>query len=225
MKTLIALITACWCVGCNSGGTIAPSQNVVRASLAGAVEGVAFRGAVVVQRKTSQKIEIAVPEKAVKLILTTCHREEVLDSPPRAWSYNYVPTMFLENWGSCPITISVVTQQGTLQHAIIDFTSNETLGATVYCNGIRTVDLKGATFCQSRVGLLQKIDFADGKVSALASSGCPEPVHDGYSFQIPMGLGLCVYAFRDLAGGTHRYTTRGYNILDGSTVNVNGAVW
>lgn len=211
MKRLFLLLAL---QGCNSvPGTAQHSE--VRAALAFSVEGVAYFGSAVVQRKSSQKIAVSVPKDAAKLLFRTCHREDVIDRPPSNWTTTFVPVMFLENWGSCIITVSVITQKGNLQHGFIDFTSNETLPATSYCNGQKVVSSGGVTFCQARAGLVQKIDFDNGNVAGAGTEGCPELKKDGWSFTYQTSKGLCIYAFKSADGKTHRLTSRGYDTLEG----------
>lgn len=207
---LLSLVT-----GCTSGGLpggVEP-QKLAMANLKFSVEAVNYQGTALVQRKTSQKITVSVPDKSVKLLFTTCHREEIYDNPASNWSTLFQPAMWLENWGSCLVTISVITQKGNLLQGIIDFTSNETLPATSYCNGKIEKMPNGASFCQSREGLYQRISFDSTDVVAEPATGCPDIKKDGSSFQYQMSSGLCIYAFRDSKGGTHRLTTRGYTSL------------
>jgi hypothetical protein len=191
------------------------AQKLSRANIKFSVEGVGYQGTALVQRKTSQKISVTVPDKAVKLVFTTCHREDVFDNPSSSWSILFQPSTLLENWGSCIVTISVITQKGNMQQGIIDFTSNETEPATSYCNGKVEKMPGGATFCQARVGLYQRISFGRLDMEAEPATGCPEMKKDGYDFQYEMAPGLCIYAFRSRDGkATHRLTSRGYAQLE-----------
>ena len=124
MKKYLLLLALTGCVGSVGETKSTESQKLARANLKFSVEGINYQGSALVQRKTSQKISVSVPEKAAKLVFTTCHREEIWDNPAPNWNILFQPTMWIENWGSCLITISIITQKGNLQQAIIDFTSN-----------------------------------------------------------------------------------------------------
>lgn len=200
---------------CSSPVDSARPQAEVRASLSFSVDGIAYQSWAVVPRKTSQRIAVQVPTNAARLLFRTCHREEIYSSPVRDWSTLFVPVQFLENWGSCLATISIITQKGNLLLGFVDFASNETLPAVSYCNGGRNNSTGGASFCQAREGLTQKITFEQTDVQGEGGNGCPSLVKDGFGFQYTIARGLCIYAFRSKDGKTHRLTTRGYTEWEG----------
>lgn len=187
----------------------------MRASLPFDVDGVSYVGTAILQRVSSgQKIRLRLPEKTAVLSMTTCHREEVWLKPSASFEYRWVPTIFLENWDSCLMTWTAITQQGNALHAVIDFTSNETLPGKSQCNGINVDSLKGATFCQARAGLVQRIVFNERTI-AMPGAGCPLLTADGNSYTYAVGEGLCAYGFASVATkARHRLTTRGYTTLE-----------
>ena len=215
LMVYFSMLAFCGIGSCVAGdGAPATTKTEIRASLPFSVEGTPYVGTAVVQRKTSQKIAVTIPSNSAKLIFRTCHREEVYALPANPWSTYYVPVMWLENWGSCVAIVSVITQKGNLLQSYLDFSSNENLSATSYCNGQKSISTMGATFCQAREGLLQRITF-DVDVTNESGTGCPEMVKTGArDFQYAMGKGLCVYAFRANDGKTHRLTSRGYTELN-----------
>jgi hypothetical protein len=200
-------------IACQPTGSPSPDlTEVVRATLPFTIEGTPYAGTAVVQRRTYQKITVSVPAKSVKLMVQTCHREEVWDRPPEKFEWAYIPASFIENWGACPMTISIITEQGALLQAMIDFSSNETLPAVHYCNGQRILSPLGVSLCQAREGLVQRITF-DERVEGVGGAGCGAIKQDGFSWNYTVSRGMCVYAFRSSVGKFHRLTTRGYSSL------------
>jgi hypothetical protein len=174
------------------------------------VEGVAFKGATVVQRKVTQVIRFTFPKDTERLVVTTCHRNKVFLSPVSPFEYRYLPKTFLENWGSCILRASAITKGGVVVQAIIDFTSNEAMKARSYCDG-EEADGNGASFCQSLAGTKQMMRFDEPVDIQGEEDRCAPIACDGqycYYFTSP---GYCIYAIKGLkTGQRHRLTTRGY---------------
>lgn len=189
-----------------------PSQQLDRADLPFVAGGTRYEGIGVLPRQTSQKVTVELPADAKEVAVTTCHREIFLP-PVKPFVIDYQPVQFLENWDSCIMTITSFSASGKSRRAVIDFTSNETLPATVACNGVRVKADKGASLCQSRAGLAQMIVF-DVPVEVRAPERCNQPTADGSMasrWYLDLSPGLCVYAFRDAQKRFHRLTTLGYS--------------
>lgn len=214
MRTLLLALLF---IGCTSTqqGTVEESQRFIRASLPFTVEGVSYVGTAVVQRKVSQKVTITVPPNTQKLIVRTCHREEVFDKLNEgAWSYTYVPAQFLENWGECRFRIQLINENANTKQLMIEFTSNELLVGRSQCNGKAGID-STVSFCQSREGLVQRISFLE-KVTWAEGTGCALLKGDGYSFEYSLSKGSCVYAFMNSKSEFHRLVTYGYATIEGN---------
>lgn len=188
-----------------------PSQLKDRATLKFSHEGKEYTGIGVISRKSWYKIKFKLPENTKELVIKTCHREEFINTARLGFvTYSYVPVYFLENWDSCLMVASAHTSDGKRQFALIDFTSNETLDTTLYCNGKK---MSGkATFCQAREGTQQMIVFK--KPVKVKSISCELPTGEhGENFTsrhyFTAQKGYCIYAFYDNKD-VHRLTVYGY---------------
>jgi hypothetical protein len=177
-------------------------------------DGVRCEGACVLPRKTSTKITFSLPEGVREIALSTCHRELFFSNPGRSFVFNYIPTSFLENWDTCLLKATAFLQNGTTLMGMIDWTSNEMLPGTLQCNGANVPGVKGASFCQSRAGLVQAVSFSV-PVEARAPERCNQPYTEkgdasAWRWFVDLSPGLCIYAFKDGKGQFHRLTTYGY---------------
>jgi hypothetical protein len=207
------------CVACNSVGIPAfagtkdlPVLNN-RASMIFTVNNVAYEGYGVIPRQTSQTITFVLPKDPLKLMITTCNREEFFPAPQSPFKYNFVPLMYVENLDSCLLTATVITAKGETYRSIIDFVSGETLTATSKCNG-KALKRTGVELCQSRAGLIQVLQF-DNDVVAVAQDGCAplKPAFGPFSYQYSMSQGFCAYRFMDKDKKVFRLTTFGYTTI------------
>lgn len=93
MFLLIALILLAGCVQ-----TTPQTKTLTNmADMDFTVEGVAYKGATVVQRKVTQAIRFTIPKDTERLVVTTCHRNKIFLSPAMPFEYRYAPKTFLEN--------------------------------------------------------------------------------------------------------------------------------
>lgn len=200
-------------VSCATSQVGTPSASVSRASLPFSANGIRYEGIALLQRATSTHIDFHLPPKTLELAITSCHREVFAQAPASPYRFTYQPIVFLENWDTCIVRATAFLHDGSTQQAIIDWTSNEFLPGTVYCNGTKQDGVKGATFCQSRAGLVQMVQFA-GPVEARGPERCnqprPEKTSPDYRWFIDLSPGLCIYAFSDSKRQFHRLTTYGY---------------
>ena len=187
-----------------------------RASMPFVSEGKTYNGTGVLQRKSSQDIFFVLPKNTLKVMLTTCSREDFFPYPDttKPLKYNYIPVMYLENWDSCILRATAITDKGEIFNSLIDFTAGEELEAEVACNG-KVEKLKGVSLCQTRKALIQNIEFKEETVF-VSGEGCPEPTK-GYistSYDLKVKEGFCAYQFIDREKKVFRLTTYGYETID-----------
>jgi hypothetical protein len=216
MKKIILALVLCGCTTNSLFPGYIPYDLTNRASLPFSVEGVNYQGTAVLQRKSSQAINFTIPKGTVKLMVTTCSREDFFAYPDstKPFKYNFVPVMFLENLESCLMKVTAITDKGETVTGLIDFTAGEELEGELACNG-KVEKTKGVGFCQSRKDLIQNIEFKEETVFAVGE-GCPEP-KQGYistSYNIPLKGGFCTYQFMNKERKVYRLTTYGYETIE-----------
>lgn len=199
---------------CTPEDVLSKQEDVIRTDLVLTVNDSSITGSGVVQRQTSYNIKINLPDKTKFLFITTCHREpEIVENPSNPYSYRYIPVWDVEKSSSCLMTITAITDRAKPHYGIIDFTADEVEPAKVYCNGITYTSTGGASFCESRAGLIQMMRF-DKKTTVKHKEYCPAPTtNDNIYFKYKTAPGLCIYLFKTIDGKTHRLTTRGYTGL------------
>jgi hypothetical protein len=218
MKQLIALFFSLFFVGCASvGGTLGNWEGAVGkmdydlAAMPFEIGGQKYKGTAVIDRKSSQDILFFLPKDTIKLMVTTCNREKFFAYPDfnKTFKYTYIPIMFLENTDSCFMTVTAITKYGETFKSIIDFRAGETLVGHLACNGEETKEV-GTGFCQSRDGLVQRIEFSF-PVVGVSQDGCPALNEvSNNSFEFKMAPGFCTYKFADQKKEKFRLTTFGY---------------
>lgn len=182
------------------------------------VNGEEAVGTLSAKKKSHYHMEIYVPQKPRLVKLTSCHQEKVFQKPGKSIEFDYRPDPDVEAGElPCIVEISALEDSGKNQWGMIDFKlPSETLSATVYCNG-DVFTTKGSHICQSRQGLIQKVEF-DRTITSYAPEGCNkiEP-EKGKQFYFSTTEGNCFYLFYDEAGSLYRLVTFGYNevLLDG----------
>lgn len=180
------------------------------------VNGRPSRGMGVAQREAWPVYDIRVraPEKVELVTLTTCHREQTFTKQDREFSIRFTPSNF-EDRVYCPARISAFSPSFVYAGGFLDFEDNRTrLPAEISCNGL-SYGSGGVSVCQSRAELAQQIRFdLDVDAGTPGDAKCPpvkvlDPMR---RFEIRLGEGLCVYAFRERnePRRTHRLTTYGY---------------
>ena len=168
------LLSGCETLTPSHGQTDLPR---IRASLSFSLNGETCTGACTFSRKSTFKLLANVHDKSKYVVVQSCHRLQVL--PSRSpFEYRYTPSFWLENMGSCVLFLTSIRKDGIREMGIADFTGNERAKATLHCNGKRTNSLAGASFCQSKVGLVQAVWF-DQPATVYSSERCPTPVKDG----------------------------------------------
>jgi hypothetical protein len=212
---LLASAASSLLVACVATEGALPSQTVDRASLRFTSNGDEHHGTAVIQRASRTVITFHLPRDTQELAISTCHREEFHRDPGETFRWAYVPTFGLENWDTCLVRATAFLSSGRAERALIDWTSNETLPANISCNGVQTKAKNGASFCQSRAGLVQRVTFSEN-VSARTPERCNKPYNKretetSWEWFVDLSPGLCIYAFRTQEGNLlHRLTTYGY---------------
>lgn len=197
------------------------------------VNGKEAIGTHVVDRASSYKIKVPVPENADVVRLYTCHRESILyererrggifgtgveiklpgskPKGPTEHEFTIAPPLDMENDGYCPINVEILNVDGMNYYGLIDV-RNETLPAFLACNG-SLYPAVGVSLCQARVGLVQRIRFDVPVAAKVISDNCELPVaQDDRNFDIPVNVETCVYLFSS-GSKHHRLTTFGYTDL------------
>lgn len=193
-----------------------PSDLTNRASMPFLSDGKTYNGTGVLQRKSSQDILFVLPKNTLKLMITTCSREDFFPYPDTAkpFKYNYIPVMYVENLESCILRATAITNKGEIFNSVIDFTAGEELIASLSCNG-KTENTVGVGLCQTRKNLVQNIEFKEPTVYAMGE-GCPDPqigfISTSYDFKVKSGF--CTYQFMSKNKKVYRLTTYGYETID-----------
>lgn len=149
------------------------------------------------------RIEIEPPgSKIDRLIITTCHRQDVIDKPDSiGWSnksvlYDYSNVMDIESTRTCPMTISAIEEKSRkVAFGFLDFIDSRSeydLGAKSQCNG-KLSYFKGRGYCQSAADLVQVIEFYEDVIVTPASQGENCQIFSAkpqrrFEFKMPKGL-------------------------------------
>jgi hypothetical protein len=125
----------------------------------------------------------------------------------------------MENVNKCWMKVIAITSKGETHSAIIEFRAGESLAAKLLCNG-KTDPAQGVGICQSRSGLLQRIEF-DVPVLFAEQEGCAAmkpapgltPVDDS-AYEYMLSPGFCSYKFMDEKRRQFSLTTYGYETIE-----------
>lgn len=139
----------------------------------------------------------------------TCHREIIIRNKDYKRGIAFQLSS-IEADGYCPILIQTFTKDRLYSAAMLDLDGSG-LNATIDCNGAIT-NFKGVGVCQSRIGMIQQIEFAEPVKITDPQSGCDSLQKQSDSkFRWRTSKGKCVYLFKGLVSGAiHRLTTNGY---------------
>jgi hypothetical protein len=235
MFFLMNMLTGCTTVGSPQQIKLPETTAVNRYDLQGSINGVPFEGIGVIPRSPSYRIRIQSRQDVDLLISTSCHREVPAWSvikkgwfeDRRGYEFTYEPAPGIEDEGSCLMRLGTYngSVQGVNAHAIIDFgTTAEQLSARNICNGAsgRT---GGVSMCQSKAGLVQRLEF-DGPTRSVTPPKGTEPLFHGEKvctgkwlsqrlFEYEIQAGECVVAFMEEAQPhrIHRHTVVGYTTI------------
>ena len=157
--------------------------------------------------------------------MTTCHRDDTTENPDRGifrkngvTKVKYIPTV--EKQKDCPLYISAYNR--SQKHAFGIFPIRDKrykLWGTTECNGIVKKEY-GASICQSKAGLLQKITFKEEvralkpvSGAAMRRADCPSiasKTKDNKTFEYILPERECIYGFITKDKKVHKHYTIGY---------------
>lgn len=186
-----------------------------------------FCGVGVLPSDDRYNIKISHNSKLDFFAMNTCHREVTTESPDRGifkkdgvHYINYQPT--LELGRACPLYVAVYNREGKHGWGIIAFENEKfKMPSKVSCNG-DVIDFNGVSICESRHGLLNKIEFDEEVIAAKPVNGpverddeCPSlPSKDGKTFEFTMPKRECLYGFIGKKSKQwHQFYTIGYEQL------------
>lgn len=164
------------------------------------------RGVQVAPRKPSAILHISTPQKPEFVRITTCHREDIIRKPGKRFDYRYTPTAI--ETGYCLMEIAAFDEDGEHGWHLIDWKEDEQLEAEISCSGKKERAV-GASMCQSRAGLLQRVVISGADISHKSIEGCPIVDHSNGYFEYEMKKGKCLFVFSD-GKDIHRHTAFGY---------------
>ena len=208
MKYLILLSLL---ISCAHNPILEP-EVTYRKTLRFVVNGEQAKGTYSAKKKPLYHMEISVPQKPNIVKLTSCHQERIFIKPGKEIEFDYIPNPDIEAGDlPCIVEISALEESGKNQWGMIDFQlPSEKLASKINCNG-EVFNSIGSAICQSRVGLVQSIEF-DRTVTSHTPQDCNiiDPIK-GNKFYFSVTEGNCFYLFSDGAGGFYRLVTFGYN--------------
>jgi hypothetical protein len=189
------------------------------------VNGHLIQGMGVTRNTLDLNLKIYPEGKVDRLILRTCHREIVIDSPDKSFFKIYHEVTLkrqagVEDVAACALEIDAFEERKKRNGwAIIDFNDarpHVVLPSKVNCNGEEWTYPKGASVCQSAIGLVAVIRF-ETEVLVSPDAGCDAlTTVDRKTYRIIMPKGKCTYYFRAREKAengerlTHRLNTLGY---------------
>lgn len=182
-----------------------------RKTLRFSVNGERATGTFSAKKKSLYDLEISVPQKPTLVKLTSCHQERIFQKPGKEIEYEYRPNPDIEAGAlPCLLEMSALEESGKNQWGVINFQlPQENLDARVHCNG-DVIKVNGSHICQSRVGLVQGVEFV-GDVSSYGPEECNTiDASHGSTFYVNMTEGTCFYLFADSQGKLFRLVTFGY---------------
>lgn len=143
--------------------------------------------------------------------LISCHRHEVWFDTKKKVEFTYSPKPLEAADGRlCALKLAAFDDKLENAWAYIDFHGDESLAATVSCNGAKDYEAVGVSVCQSMTGLVQLVRFKD-EVDYFTTDECPEPQKTPVGYEITLARGKCLYLFQREDGAIHRLTTFGYD--------------
>lgn len=178
--------------------------------------GQSYVGTAVLPESQNYQITFETKGKLDLLTITTCHRELTAENlsgglfGKNRYTFNYSPIPGIED-EYCPIDIGgYEALKGRHSWGFIDLkTRDVSVSAVLRCNG-EIQNTNGVSLCQSKQGLIQKIEFQE-EMAAGNSGFCPKmKSEDLKHYEFEVGEGVCVYKFKSRNGEYHRLTSIGY---------------
>jgi hypothetical protein len=190
---------------------------VLAASMPFSVDGVVYKGIATLKRATSHRFKFQLPKDTYMLLIDTCRREKFdLNTAVKEYEYVYLPAMWKENTGTCPLIATAITKAGESYIAVADFDNltGRDMTAMVMCNGEWINGVVGSYLCQVRAGLPVSVQFTEETVSASQPPCAPEKdLGRGKEYDIEVSKGFCAYGFMNQKKESFRLITRGYTSI------------
>jgi hypothetical protein len=206
------------------------AEQTYRKNLKVEVNGKTYRGTGVLPIATVYNITLYPTGKADRIIVQSCGRDKVIDSPETdgwfktAYSFEYIPMAGLETRNSCPLEIATLEKK-TVNNgfAFLEFQDERAevaLEASLQCNGKTELGVKGVSLCHGAAGLQGRIWFKEKTILAGVNPECDTfKTSDGFKYDFEIAPHKCVYAFvsntKTKSGVRiyHRLSTVGYTVL------------
>ena len=172
------------------------------------------QGVVVLPKQNKYQLELKAVGNFDLLTFTTCHREITekdagykgkflgYGKDKKLAKMEYEPAKGIEDSGSCPIDIGGYEKKDGRHSwgAILIENEASKLPSVVKCNG-RETQYRGVSACQSRIGLLQRIEFLIEVEYDLDTKCKYENIKfDGKVFEYAMPQGECLIYFMEKTG-------------------------
>lgn len=195
-------------LGCKTLPEVDTSK-LYRKDLEVEIDGSRFHGVYIADKRPQYNLTIETPMKPEMVNIQSCHREIIFKEPGKRVRFSYEPVIGVENIPPCPLEIAAFDKDGENGWATIYFRGDETLAATLGCNG-NSNNSRGVSACQSRAGLLQTISFKEAVKAYWPERCSPMKTNDQKHFEWAMNTKLCIYLFTGNEQ-EHRLVTYGYN--------------
>lgn len=219
MRFIIALIMLLSLIGCSS---VQPpfepesfKKGLYRKDMKIDANGYKGHGVVVVPKQSNYKMEVLAMGNLDLFTFTSCHREITQEDAgykgrwlgigknKKLAKMEFMPAKNIEDNGSCPIDFGGYEKsRGRHSWGVMLMENTEsTLPSLVQCNG-RDTQYRGTSACQSRAGLVQRIEFPRRVVYDLDSNCNYENVKliDDKIFEYQMPEGQCTIYFQEVGG-------------------------
>lgn len=192
-------------------------------------------GVLVIPKSKKYKMNVKAIGKLDLFTVTSCHREITQEDAgykgrflgfgkdSRLAKMEFIPAKGLEDSGSCPIEFGGYEKKRG-RHSwgiLVAEHDGATLPSKVHCNG-RDAQYRGVSICQSRAGLVQKIEFPTPVVYNLdkACKYTHVKLIDGKTFEYRMPEGECLIYFQEIGDSARisEHYDYGYSkiIIEGS---------
>lgn len=171
-------------------------------------------GTLVLPKAATYKMELESYGKLDLFTLTSCHREITKEEAGDFWNkkktkLEYKPVAGIET-DNCTVNLGGYDIKGRHSWGLIDFESdNFKLPALVRCNG-NEYNANGVSLCQSRVGLIEQIVFAED-VTFVKPSCMDIDLTQKRVIEYRQPEGECVILFKGIKGQYHKHTVFGYS--------------
>lgn len=214
--------------GCSTVGEIAKKGVFYKRDIKIKANGYQGVGVLVIPKATHIKAKLTTVGKADMFTMTSCHQEQAAEESGKRkgklfgvfgrgrteveveWS----PDPDLETNQACPMNFGQFDLKGRHGWGLMEMEDDvHQLPALLSCNGSK-YNTKGVSMCQSRMDLIQKIEFPE-VVNYSPEPDCPLKLNrptDGKKFVFVINKGTCVYLFQEKGPKArfHRLTTLGY---------------